>query len=256
MNTKISFNVPTIPEIKYAIGKMKEASPGHDGLPLFIFKENIEIFAPVLTHMLSRSMEIGVFHKEMSIARVVCIFKAGNSKEISNYRPISVLPVLSKLLEKLVYNRVMEHMMLHGYRSNTQYGFREKRSTECALQNMCRSIYEEIDYSLYCMGVFLDLSKAFDTLDRNILLYKLECYDIRDTELEWFRSYSGARKQCVVWRNAESNHRPINFGTPQGSILGSLMFLVNINDIIYSSTHLKFIMFAGDTNVLMSSDYL
>ena len=123
-NTRLIFVLPTVLEVKSVVQSMREVSPGHDNLPLFIFKDNIEIFGAMLTLLFRQSMEMGVFPREMCIAKVFCIFKAGDPREVANYRPISVLPVLSKILERLVYNRIMEHLLQYSHLSDSQCGFR------------------------------------------------------------------------------------------------------------------------------------
>ena len=253
-NTSFKFEIPTVQEVRSIVKSMKEASPGHDGLPMFVIRDNIDLLDVMITLLCSQSMVKGVVPRGMKLAKVVCIHKADDPREVSNYRPISVLPVISKILERLIYNRLMDHLVQCNHLTSRQYGFRPKCSTEGALHDMCTSLYNEMDNGNLCIGVFLDLSKAFDTIDRQILRVKLHAYGVRDVELDWFNSYFRERQQYVSVGGKKSCYRSISYGTAQGSILGPLIFIVFINDIVYSSNLLKFIMFADDTNVFLCSD--
>ena len=228
---------------------MKDSAVGHDGLPLHIFRDNIDILGDVLAHLFCLSLSSGIVPGDMMIGRVVCIYKSDDPKNINNYRPISILPVLSQILEKLVYSQVMDHLVQHNYLSNSQYGFRTQCSTEGALHDICTSIYDNFEEGNYCLGFFLDLRKAFDSLDRGILLEKLAAYGITGNELSWFTSYFRGRQQYVVYKNKPSSRRSVNYGTPQGSVLGPLLFLLYVNDIVHATNQVKFILFADDTNM-------
>ena len=164
-----------------------------------------------------------------------------------------MLPVLSKILERLVHSRVMTHLTQYNYLTAAQYGFRAMRSTEGALQDLCTSIYDIFEERQYCLGVFLDLSKAFDTLGREILFTKLTTYRLTGMELIWFKSYFRKREQYVFCNNKASSRRVVQYGIPQGSILGPLMFVIYMNDITYASRNLKYVLYADDTNVFMTS---
>ena len=140
--------------------------------------------------------------------------------------------------------------------SPTQYGFRANYSTQLALVDLIDKLSSALDNSLHTVGLFLDLSKAFDTIDHNILINKLHRYGVRGVALNWFESYLSDRKQYVVWQNTKSSLASIRCGVPQGSILGPLLFLIYINDICNYSKILSFILFADDTNVFYSSNHL
>ena len=241
-------------EVERIVYNMKETAPGHDSLPCFIFKDNFNILGAVLVHLFTLSMNNGVVPRDMLVGKVTTIFKSGDPMQMSNYRPISILPVLSKVLEKLIYSRVMNHLQKYNYLTRSQYGFRTGCSTEGALQDMCLSLYDNFEHGHYCLGAFLDLSKAFDSLDRDILLRKLVVYGIIGNELKWFKSYFSDRQQYVVYNNKSSSRLPVNYGAPQGSIIGPLLFLIYINDIVFATNHVKFILFADDTNLFYSSN--
>ena len=148
---------------------------------------------------------------------------------------------------------MLSFIELHDILSSSQYGFRKNHSTYMAIMNFYDEVTEAIDKSEFCLGIFIDLSKAFDTLNHDVLLKKLEMYGIRGIPNTLIKSYLQDRQQYVVYNNSESNYGTITCGVPQGSILGPLLFLLYINDMSYISKFLTFILFADDTNILYSN---
>ena len=188
------------------------------------------------------------------LAKIIPIYKAKDKKDISNYRPISLLPVVSKILEKVVHKNVYTFLEKNKVVYASQYGFRKNRSTVNAITELVCHITNAIENKQQStLSVFLDLSKAFDTIDHNILLHKLECYGVRGLALNWFQSYLTDRKQYVLYNNVQSQTLDITCGVPQGSVLGPLLFLIYVNDTANCLTHSKLIYFADDTTVFLSS---
>ena len=178
------------------------------------------------------------------------IFKKDDDTKFSNYRPISILPTISKVFERVIFEQLYNYLNSLNLFYHGQYGFRENHSTELAALELIDRVIQYLDKGETPISVFLDLSKAFDTLDHSILLSKLEYYGIRDNALELFKSYLSNRKQYVVLDTIQSDSVNIVTGVPQGSILGPLLFTIYINDIITCSDKFKFIMYADDTTLL------
>ena len=191
-----------------------------------------------------------MFPDALKIARVIPLFKSGDKHVFTNYRPVSLLPQFSKILEKLFNNRLDSFIEKNCILSECQYGFRNSRSTYMALMDLIENICESIDKKKYVMGIFIDLKKAFDTIDHNILLNKLFHYGIRGISNDWIKSYLENRKQFVQYDDAISDCKEILCGVPQGSILGPKLFILYINDICNISEIMKFVLFADDTNIL------
>ena len=185
----------------------------------------------------------------MKKTKVIPLFKSGNKMLLNNYRPASVLPLFSKILEHLVYNRVLSFIQKHNILYSNQFGFRKNYSTNMALIMLIDKIMSHINNGDLVIGIFIDLTKAFDTVNHDILLQKLCKYGIRGLPLIWFESYLKNREQCVFYNNEISSEQTTLCGIPQGSILGPLLFLLYINDIINVSTLWYIILFADDTSL-------
>ena len=206
--------------------------------------------------MFNLSFETGIFPDQLKIAKVIPLFKSDDKRIINNYRPISVLPVFSKIIEKLMHKRLKNFLDKNGILTHSQFGFRRGLSTELAIINMVDKVTEAIDNKNECVGVFLDLSKAFDTIDHDILLQKLNLLGIRGVVNNWFRSYLSNRQQFVEISHERSALMRISCGVPQGSILGPLLFIVYINDLVNAVKDCNIIMFADDTNLFFSNKNL
>ena len=188
----------------------------------------------------------------MKIAKVVPLFKSGDRHSFNNYRPISLLPQFSKVLEKIFYKRMVKFVEDKGIFHDNQFGFRSKRNTGQAILSLVEDVTDAIEKNSTTAGVFIDFKKAFDTVNHSILLEKLDHYGIRGIAYNWMSSYLCRRKQYVLYDEYKSGVSDIVCGVPQGSILGSLLFLLYINDICNVSSVLKLILFADDTNLFYS----
>ena len=189
----------------------------------------------------------------MKIAKVKPLFKENETELVSNYRPISILPVFSKLLERIMYNKIYSHVTNNHLLYTKQFGFQKQCSTEYAILQLTKEILNSFEKNQFTLGVFIDLSKAFDTVNHKILLTKLTYFGIEGTQLKLFQSYLHNRKQYVPFgNNRQSNLLSVNCGVPQGSILGPHLFLLYVNDLHKASKVLNPIMFADDTNLFYS----
>ena len=188
----------------------------------------------------------------MKIAKIVPIPKQGDPELCTNYRPISLLTGFSKILEKLVHARTVSFLRDNEILNNSQFGFRENCNTTHAILSLINQVNLSIDKKLHTIGIFLDFSKAFDTVNHDILLHKLSHYGIRGKALEWFESYLSNRTQYVCLNNIKSQSRKVECGVPQGSVLGPLLFVIYVNDFYKSSSKLSFILYADDSNLFAS----
>ena len=178
--------------------------------------------------------------------------KSGKKGQIENYRPISILPVVSKIMEKEVHRQVYSFLVEHNLLHPAQHGFRQMRSTQTALLNVVDQWLKNMDNSEVTGVVFIDIAKAFDTVKHSLVIDKLQNIGIKNLELEWFRSYLNNRKQKVVFNGATSGERLITCGVPQGSALGPLLFLIYINTLPNAVKHSKINMFADDTAIFLN----
>ena len=237
-------------------GLNKHKGTGPNGIPTEILKIiNLPLSIP-LSKIYNICIKTGVQPEKLKLAHAIPIFKKGSRLLVSNYRPISLLSNLNKILEKIMHKRIYSFLEKYEVLYSLQFGFRTQYSTTHALIHMTETIRAALDSGNVTCGIFVDFQKAFDTVNHEILLKKLEHYGFRGVINDWFRSYLTNRKQKVVINGFESKSMIMNHGVPQGSVLGPILFLIYINDlhrcIKYSTTY----HFADDTNLLnISKDY-
>lgn len=236
-------------EIELIINAMKGKTGDINSLSSKIIKLLSPLISPILVTLINKSLESGVFPGILKVAKVVPLPKGGDKSQISNYRPISILPVISKIYEKVVYRRLYRFLENNNILYSQQYGFRSGRSTTQAIINHLQFIYNSIDAGSSVFSVFLDFKKAFDSVNHDILLSKLNIYGVRGIALDWFQSYLCQRNQYVFVNGVSSDCLNISCGVPQGSILCPLLFLIFINDIHRSSKFFNFTLFADDSTL-------
>ena len=240
---------PTTPEeiCQTAASMPNKESCGYDDISIATMKIAIPFISTPLARVINNSFSQGIVPDSTKVAKILPLFKSGDQSLLSNYRLISLLPSFSKIFERLVYNRLISYLNKNNILYDYQFGFRSNHDTAMAVTEMVDKIAEAIDSKKISLGIFIDLSKAFDTINHNILIQKLSFYGIRGLSLEWFKSYLSDRSQFVYYNNAKSTVEKITCGVPQGSILGPLLFLLYVNDISNISKILHFILFADDT---------
>ena len=200
-NVVNSIVVPTITslEVRNIILSTKNSSPGWDYIPAVIGKKCIEYYIDPLTHIINNSIKEGVFPSELKLARVVPLLKSGDSSQLTNYRPISILSFFSKIFEIIMYNHIVDFMDSNCSIYKYQFGFRQRHSTQQAIITLVEKITSLLDDGDLVIGVFLDIKKAFHTVDHRILLRKPYDYGIRGNILKWFGSYLTDRSQYVAY---------------------------------------------------------
>jgi hypothetical protein len=223
-------------------------------IPISIVKKTASIISPLLEPLFNQSMKDGVFPAELKLAKVTPIYKKENAELLENYRPVSVLPVFGKIFEKIIYSRLYSFLTTEGVLHEKQYGFRQGHSTSQALNYSVELVQRSLSKKQHVLAVFIDLSKAFDTLDHKILLDKLHNYGIRGNTHKLLTSYLTNRYQYTNALGEDSDKLPLLFGVPQGSCLGPLLFLIYINDICKSTSLAEFVLFADDTNIFVSAN--
>ena len=244
-------------EIFLLISRMEsKKAAGPNSIPVDILKLLNGKISPILASLFNLSFQHGVFPDILKISSVIPVFKKGSKLECNNYRPISLISNISKLIEKLMYSRLYSFLELNKSISDLQFGFRTNHSTSHALLSLTERIREALDTGNFACGVFIDLQKAFDSVDLDILVKKLNYYGIRGIPCNWFNSYLQNRKQFVTINGFKSSLKNIKYGVPQGSVLGPLLFLIFINDLKASVKNSTVHHFADDTNLLYTNKSL
>ena len=253
-NESLILKPTTVEELNGICMSMKSGkAPGYDDISMYVIKNTFEVVSEPLKNIINLSFSKGIFPDKLKLAKVIPVFKGDEPDLFTNYRPISLLPNFSKFFEKVMHNRLVEFANSHDIFYQLQFGFRKNHSTALSLTYLVNKIATSIDQNEITAGVFLDLSKAFDTLDHQILFEKLEHYGVCGLALQWIKSYFSNRTQFVQINDTRSSEQIIRCGVPQGSILGPLLFILYINDLPKTTRLAECLLFADDTSIFYSN---
>ena len=249
-DTKFKFKSIEVCQIIKIIKKLANGKAvGIYSLPNRSLKEGVELIAPSLCAIFNRAIYTQTYPSDLNIAKVSAIFKSEEKEDLNNYRPISVIPTLAGIFERLIYNQIYDYLTNNNLLNSKQYGFRSLHSTALALSESTNHWLLDMGNGKMNTVIFLDIKKAFDTVNHDILLQKMRAYGISGPGLEFFNSYLKNRVQCCSINASTSGFKSINCGVPQGSILGPLLFLIYMNDLPNAVENVEIIMFADDTSL-------
>ena len=231
-----------------------KSSYGYDCISNLLLKRAKNELIKPLTLIINQTINTGIFPEQLKISKVKPLFKKGDSTLFSNYRPISLLPSISKIFEYVIFKQLITYLNTNNLLFPQQFGFRPAHSTELAALKLVNNIISGLNDHKAIQHLYIDLSKAFDSLDHSILLHKLEYYGICNVEYCLLHSYLTNRFQYVEYEGIKSKRASITTGLPQGSILGPLLFLLYINDLPSVSNKFEMLMYANDTTLYCNLD--
>lgn len=242
-------------EVRKVIKELKlKKSPGLDNIRTEVLKKVETEIATPITYLINRCFETECIPKLLKVGLIKPLYKSGDKLEIINYRPISLISNIAKIIEKILKCRILKFLNRHNIISDHQYGFREGKSTEDAIHKLTSEIYRALDSKTPALCIFVDLSKAFDTVSHQKLLEKIKCYGLRGKMYNLIKSYLSDREQYVEIDGTISSARTITFGVPQGTVLGPLLFTIYINSLLSINSTGKILSFADDTAVLYTGN--
>ena len=214
-----------------------------------LFKDAFEVLIPELVHLYNRCIQTGTFPTSWGYAEVSPIPKTGDLKKVENWRPISQIKLPGKLLERILHSQLT--IFADNFLHKNQHGFRANRSTSTAIFDVMQNLFQNWNLNRYVSCVFIDYSRAFDTIDHNILLTKLKGYGLDNLAQKLMKSYLANRCQRIILQSSKSLYKPLSYGVPQGSILGPLLFIIYTNDLFaHWATENSLYMYADDTLIM------
>lgn len=255
-------------EVENIIRNLKNKhSYGYDEIPITLIKDVSKYISKIICHLINSSFVSGIFPNELKKAKVIPIYKKDDKKQVNNYRPVSILPSLSKIFEKAAHIQLTKFLEKFNFLDNNQHGFRSGRSVVSAAISFIESVIESLDEGKLTTGIFMDLSKAFDSVKHSKLVEKLHEIGLTKNALNWFKSYLSDRSQFVEITYLKNNKifkvpsklKPLKFGVPQGSILGPLLFICYLREIdsaLLYKLNSELCLYADDSNLMLSTNSL
>ena len=256
ISQSLFLDLVTPQEITEIIKSLKNGAPGYDEINNKIFQLSLNPIIGPLSFLCNRSLTEGVFPSELKLTNVLQLFKSGEAVLFNNYHPVTLLCTLSKVFQKVIYSQLLNILDYHKIQIGNQFGFRKLHSSYMALMSMIDHGTKALDNGECVIAIFLDFSKAFDTVNHSILIDKLYHHGIRGNALEWFRSYLSDRSQYVSYNGVGCSKKSITCDVPQGSILVPLSFLTYINDLYNVCRDSVPMLFADDTSLFYTMDDL